>query len=171
MQDMLLAQKRDLPAYCFQHLDLELRSDGAGANFAAAGATRAPLHDVVACFEPEWNSLDVNNTRSFNILGGIHGTGMHSFAAFAPAAQIPRAAIMRTGSEVFVISGNRFGRQPLENQQIEFRCLADEAGQQRVDLAAVVGIWSKRHSKSRSALSYPPLEGPGGGGSPALGDA
>ena len=26
MQDLLLAQKRDRPAYCFQHLDLELRS-------------------------------------------------------------------------------------------------------------------------------------------------
>jgi hypothetical protein len=28
MQDLLLAQKRDRPAYCFQHLDLELRSNG-----------------------------------------------------------------------------------------------------------------------------------------------
>jgi hypothetical protein len=25
---LLLAQKRDRPAYCFQHLDLELRSNG-----------------------------------------------------------------------------------------------------------------------------------------------
>jgi hypothetical protein len=34
MQDLLLAQKRNCPAYCFQHLDLELRSrdDGNGAN-------------------------------------------------------------------------------------------------------------------------------------------
>ena len=37
-------------------------------------------------------------------------------------------------------SGHRFGRQPLENKQIEFRCRADEACQQRVDLAAVVGL-------------------------------
>jgi len=41
------------------------------APFAAAFATLAPRHDVVACFEPEWNSLDVNKTRSFNILGGF----------------------------------------------------------------------------------------------------
>src|SRR5260221_14726660 len=74
MQDLLLAQKRERPAYCFQHLDLELRThdDGAAsANFATAFATLAPRHDVVACFEPEWNSLDVNKTRSFNILGGF----------------------------------------------------------------------------------------------------
>src|SRR5450759_125793 len=70
MQDLLLAQKRDRPAYCFQHLDLELRShdDGGRANLAGASATLAPWHDVVACFEPEWNSLGVNKTRSFNIL-------------------------------------------------------------------------------------------------------
>ena len=38
MQDLLLAQKRDRPAYCFQHLDLELRSrdDGCRANPAYA---------------------------------------------------------------------------------------------------------------------------------------
>jgi hypothetical protein len=73
MQDLLLAQKRDRPAYCFKHLHLELRShdDGAQANSATAGATFAPGHDLVACFEPEWNSLDVNKTRSFNILGGF----------------------------------------------------------------------------------------------------
>jgi hypothetical protein len=73
MQDLLLAQKRGRPAYCFKHLHLELRShdDGAQANFATAGATLAPRHDLVACFEPEWNSLDVNKTRSFNILGGF----------------------------------------------------------------------------------------------------
>jgi hypothetical protein len=73
MQDLLLAQKRDCPAYCFKHLHLELRchDDGAQANFAAAFATLAPRHDVVACFKPEWNSLDVNKTRSFNILGGF----------------------------------------------------------------------------------------------------
>jgi glutathione S-transferase len=71
MQDLLLAQKRDRPAYCFQHLDLELRShdNGCGANLAAANATLAPWPDVVARFKPEWNSLGVNKTRSFNILG------------------------------------------------------------------------------------------------------
>ena len=39
-----------------------------------------------------------------------------------------------------MISGRRFRRQPLEKQEIEFRRLADEAGQQRMDLAAVVGL-------------------------------
>jgi hypothetical protein len=60
MQDLLLAQKRDRPAYYFQHLDLELRSHGGGgrANFTAASATPAPLTPVVARFEPEWNSLE-----------------------------------------------------------------------------------------------------------------
>src|ERR1035437_10326413 len=103
MQDLLLAQKRDRPAYCFQHLDLELRShdDGGRANLAGASATLAPCHDVVACFEPEWNSLGVNKTRSVNILGGIHHTGMHSFAAFAPAGQTPPAATLRRGRSSF----------------------------------------------------------------------
>ena len=38
MQDLLLAQKRDRPAYCFQHLHLELRfcDDGSGMNPADA---------------------------------------------------------------------------------------------------------------------------------------
>ena len=44
MQDLLLAQKRDRPAYCFQHLDLELRScdDGSGANPAALRCSLDP---------------------------------------------------------------------------------------------------------------------------------
>ena len=42
MQDLLLAQKRDRPAYCFQHLDLELRSCDGGAGRTFAGATPAP---------------------------------------------------------------------------------------------------------------------------------
>jgi hypothetical protein len=42
VQDLLLAQKRDRPAYCFQHLHLELRfcDDGSGMN--PAGATLLP---------------------------------------------------------------------------------------------------------------------------------
>src|SRR5258708_22690541 len=97
MQDLLLAQKRERPAYCFQHLDLELRThdDGASANFATARATLAPRHDVVACFEPQWNSLGVNKTRSFNILGVVRGTGMRPFAAFVPAPQSTDAATLR----------------------------------------------------------------------------
>jgi hypothetical protein len=51
--------------------------------FAAAAATPAPWHDVVARFGPEWNSLGMNKTRFFNILGGVHDTGctvlLHSF--------------------------------------------------------------------------------------------
>src|ERR1700720_3631572 len=44
------------------------------------------------------------------------------------------------GGEVFVISGGGSGRHPLKIQQIEFRRLADEAGQQGVNLPAVVGL-------------------------------
>src|ERR1700733_4394486 len=91
MQDLLLAQQRDRPAYCFQHLDLELRShhDGCRANLAAASARLAPWHDVVARFEPEWNSLGVNKTRSFNILGGIHDAGCTVLLHSPPQRQAP----------------------------------------------------------------------------------
>src|ERR1700709_372458 len=69
MQDLLLAQKRDRPAYCFQHLDLELRPnvDSSGEN----GQTSAPGPAVLARFCAEWNSLEVNKTRSVNILSGV----------------------------------------------------------------------------------------------------
>src|ERR1019366_4084242 len=139
MQDLLLAQKRDRPAYCFQHLDLELRShdDGGRANLAGASVTLAPCHDVVACFEPEWNSLGVNKTRSVNILGGIHHTGMHSFAAFAPAEQTPPAATPPRSGEVFVISGGRLCRRGARERPVaqprphrateEIQCKHDEA--------------------------------------------
>jgi biotin synthase-related radical SAM superfamily protein len=77
MQDLLLAQKRYRPAYCFKHLHLELRShdDGCRASPAAAGSTLAPGQDVVARFERQWNSLGVNKTRFFNILGSVHDAG------------------------------------------------------------------------------------------------
>src|SRR5450759_3838839 len=141
MQDLLLAQKRDRPAYCFQHLDLELRSHGHArrANSAASSATLAPRYDVVACFEPEWNSLDVNKTRSLNILGGIRHALMHGFAAFAQAKSAGLEPCARR-CEVSVMSGGRLCRQPLENQEIECRRFADKAGQQGVDLAPVVGL-------------------------------
>ena len=44
VQDLLLAQKRARPAYCFQHLDLELRSrdDGHRANPADAPLLPGP---------------------------------------------------------------------------------------------------------------------------------
>ena len=75
MQDLLLAQKRDRPAYCFQHLDLELRSHvrperdlaRRKALMAATARRRSsatlPWYNVVARFGPEWNSLGVNKTR------------------------------------------------------------------------------------------------------------
>jgi hypothetical protein len=54
------------------------------------------LAPLVACFEPKWNSLDANKTRSLNILGSIHDAAMHSFAAFAAAEQSPVAATLPT---------------------------------------------------------------------------
>jgi hypothetical protein len=44
MQDLFLAQKRSCPAYCFQHLHLELRfcDDGNGANPADATLLPCP---------------------------------------------------------------------------------------------------------------------------------
>src|SRR5476649_180773 len=84
MQDLPMSQKRDRPAYCYQHLNLELRShDDGGQTNLPPPAPRLLPDTVVACFEPEWNSLAVNKTRSFNILGGIHRSGMPKFAAFA----------------------------------------------------------------------------------------
>jgi hypothetical protein len=37
------------------------------------GATLVPRPELVARFEPEWNSLGPNKTRSFNILGILGG--------------------------------------------------------------------------------------------------
>src|SRR5665213_2985289 len=122
MQDLLLAQQRDRPAYCFQHLDLELRSrhDGYGAYVAAASARLAPWHDVVARFEPEWNSLGENNTRSFNILGGIHDAGgtvlLHSLRRHETPLSLPCPA----GCEVSVMPGRSLTRSPLKTRQIRF---------------------------------------------------
>jgi hypothetical protein len=39
---LLLAQKRDRPAYCFQHLDLELRSGDDANGTKPAGTTLLP---------------------------------------------------------------------------------------------------------------------------------
>ena len=41
--------------------------------------------------------------------------------------------------EVFVKSNDPLRRQPLEIQEIEFRRLAEEAGEQGVDLPTMVG--------------------------------
>ena len=95
---------------------------------------------MVACFEPQWNSLDVNKTRSFDILGAVQAPEctvlLHLFRRGKAAASEPCTG----ASEVFVKSGGRLGRQPLEKPQIEFRRLADEAGQQSVGLPAVVSL-------------------------------
>jgi hypothetical protein len=42
VQDLLVAQKRDRPAYCFQHLDLELRSQNHDLATVDAGRTSSP---------------------------------------------------------------------------------------------------------------------------------
>lgn len=50
------------------------------------------------------------------------------------------------------MSGGRFGRQTLEKQQIEFRCLADKAGQQSMDLPTMVGLVIEPMRQGRSHL-------------------
>src|ERR1700685_2409329 len=99
MQDLLLAQKRDRPAYWFQHLDprIAIPPRWRPGELCHRQRRACSLTPVVACFEPEWNSLDVNKTRSFNRLEGIAGTLMHSFAAFAKARQSPGRSL-RSGS-------------------------------------------------------------------------
>jgi hypothetical protein len=77
---------------------LQSRDDSCRANLAATGATLASWHDVVARFEPQWNSLGENKTRSVNILGGIHDTGYTVLlrspgACEAPAARFPRDTV------------------------------------------------------------------------------
>jgi hypothetical protein len=99
MQDLPLAQNRDRPAYCFQHIDLELQSAT-----TVAGRTLPPpamlasWHDVVARFEPEWNSLGENKTRSVNILGGVHDAGYTVLlrspgTAKSPIAEFPHRTV------------------------------------------------------------------------------
>ena len=46
------------PAYCFQHLDLELRSRDDGCRANPADAPLLPRLGLVARFGPEWNSPD-----------------------------------------------------------------------------------------------------------------
>jgi hypothetical protein len=50
------------------------------------------------------------------------------------------------------ISRSRLCRQPLEIQQIEFRRLAEQACQQRVDLATVVGLVIEQVRQGRRQL-------------------
>jgi hypothetical protein len=70
VEDLLLAQKRNRPAYCLQHLDLELQSRDGGCRANPAGSALLPV-PLVARFEPKWNSPENNKTRSFNLLGMI----------------------------------------------------------------------------------------------------
>ena len=67
VQDLLLAQKRDRPAYCFQHLDLELAIPRRRLG-RTPPTLRCFLPSLVARFGPEWNSPDANKTRFFSIL-------------------------------------------------------------------------------------------------------
>src|SRR5205823_9680004 len=69
VQDLLLAQQRDRPAYCFQHLDLECdRADGGGRTNLITGGP-AP---VVARFGPKWNSHIVNKDAFLQHITGIY---------------------------------------------------------------------------------------------------
>src|SRR5476649_1350971 len=89
MQDLLLAQKRDRPAYCFQHLDLELRSN---CDPLAKAVKRAPPGQaVVARFRAEWNSVEVNKTRSFNILRPMRPGQCTVLLQFGDSRLNPRA--------------------------------------------------------------------------------
>jgi len=68
VQDLLLAQQRDRPAYCFQHLDLECdRADGGRTNLTTGGPA-----SVVARFEPKWNSHIVNKDAFLQHITGIY---------------------------------------------------------------------------------------------------
>jgi hypothetical protein len=55
MQDLLLAQKRDRPAYCFQHLDLEY-----DPSTTAAGQTllRPPASSLARCGSAFWAGVE-----------------------------------------------------------------------------------------------------------------
>jgi len=73
MQDLLLAQN-DIAlriASSISTSNCDPTAMAAVRTFAAAAATPAPWLDVVARFGPEWNSLGMNKTRSFNILGAF----------------------------------------------------------------------------------------------------
>ena len=87
MQDLLLAQKRDRPAYCFQHLDLELRSNG--DPFGESARTSAPGQAVLARFCAEWNSVGENKTRSFNILRANSRKPVAQFCCNCGGSQVP----------------------------------------------------------------------------------
>ena len=76
----------------------------------------------------------------YGVLRAVPGLWLHSYAASDPPPHSPRRQTCAAGGEVFVKSASRFCRQPLEIQQIGFRRLTDEAGQQGVDLPAVVGL-------------------------------
>jgi len=93
VQDLLLAQQRDRPAYCFQHLDLEYDSADDGGRVGVAPATRACPPTPVARFEPEWNSPGVNkNAFLQHIRGDIWGQSQaweRAFCLIHPAERIP----------------------------------------------------------------------------------
>src|SRR5579859_3641998 len=118
-----MAQKRTRPAYCFQHLDLELRShdDGAPAGVAAVSAMFALRPHVVACFAPEWNSLDRNKTRFFNLLEALVSRGIGVHWPFSPGRQGPPIPAGLSDSDV---SGSlRLAEQPKRHARSEFRPL------------------------------------------------
>src|SRR5207244_6981712 len=60
VQDLLVAQERDGPAYGFQHLDLEYRCDGSGRQRTSPppSPALAPSEPLVARFGAKRNSPD-----------------------------------------------------------------------------------------------------------------
>src|SRR3979490_2560793 len=116
MQDLLLAQKRDRPAYCFQHLNLELRShDGSlGANFAAASATPAPCPLSQRVSSRSGIRLSPNNTRFINILEEIRDTLCTVLLHSLRRRKVPRQDPAQQGNQVSMIAGGEFGRQAPE---------------------------------------------------------
>jgi hypothetical protein len=67
----------------------------------------ASWHDVVARFEPEWNSLGVDKTRPVNILGGVQGTGYTVLLRSPGPPKVPDSGVSSRDSEVFVMIGPR----------------------------------------------------------------
>jgi hypothetical protein len=72
-------------------------------------------HDVVARFEPEWNSLGVNKTRAVNILGGVQETGYTVLLRSPGPRKVPGTAVSSRDSEVFVMIGLRIWPTAAEN--------------------------------------------------------
>jgi hypothetical protein len=88
---------------------------------------------VVACFEPEWNSLDVNKNAFLQYIRPFLSEG-ETVGTVIVSNQAKRDGNGDTvGGEVFVKSTGLPPRQPLKVQQLKYRRLAGETGEQGVD--------------------------------------